>query len=156
MLKVLGGWVVMCSRRITVISFMFFFFQAEDGIRDHCVTGVQTCALPISGRGPALRLARSTRSVDIGMSQDRRVPRRSPLGVTRLGGHFGAPMLDVGALIVGLVIVAALGAPLLATTDPVDQDLTVVLKPPFWLEDGSLQHPLGTDHLGRDVYSRLI
>src|SRR5438132_11020990 len=27
----------------------FFFFQAEDGIRDHCVTGVQTCALPISG-----------------------------------------------------------------------------------------------------------
>src|SRR5947207_12203219 len=24
------------------------FFQAEDGIRDHCVTGVQTCALPIS------------------------------------------------------------------------------------------------------------
>src|SRR5436190_4544167 len=25
-----------------------FFFQAEDGIRDHCVTGVQTCALPIS------------------------------------------------------------------------------------------------------------
>ena len=29
----------------------FFFFQAEDGIRDHCVTGVQTCALPISARG---------------------------------------------------------------------------------------------------------
>src|SRR5437588_10490168 len=28
--------------------FSFFFFQAEDGIRDHCVTGVQTCALPIS------------------------------------------------------------------------------------------------------------
>src|SRR5260221_3341547 len=27
--------------------FFFFFFQAEDGIRDHCVTGVQTCALPI-------------------------------------------------------------------------------------------------------------
>src|SRR5260221_1458867 len=27
-----------------------FFFQAEDGIRDHCVTGVQTCALPISFR----------------------------------------------------------------------------------------------------------
>src|SRR6266536_6265025 len=28
----------------------FFFFQAEDGIRDPLVTGVQTCALPISGR----------------------------------------------------------------------------------------------------------
>src|SRR5690606_40698437 len=29
-------------------SFVFFFFQAEDGIRDFHVTGVQTCALPIS------------------------------------------------------------------------------------------------------------
>src|SRR5216683_8451570 len=28
----------------------FFFFQAEDGIRDLIVTGVQTCALPISGQ----------------------------------------------------------------------------------------------------------
>src|SRR3989475_12816007 len=31
---------------------MFFFFQAEDGIRDLTVTGVQTCALPISHREP--------------------------------------------------------------------------------------------------------
>src|SRR5260370_36515613 len=30
---------------------MFFFFQAEDGIRDSSVTGVQTCALPISYQG---------------------------------------------------------------------------------------------------------
>src|SRR5688572_31589569 len=34
----------------------FFFFQAEDGIRDLTVTGVQTCALPISAtRAPMLR-----------------------------------------------------------------------------------------------------
>src|SRR5207247_5836483 len=31
-----------------------FFFQAEDGIRDPLVTGVQTCALPISGLGLAI------------------------------------------------------------------------------------------------------
>src|SRR5260221_2015808 len=31
-----------------IILMLFFFFQAEDGIRDHCVTGVQTCALPIT------------------------------------------------------------------------------------------------------------
>src|SRR5256885_15654292 len=30
---------------------MVFFFQAEDGIRDYKVTGVQTCALPILGGG---------------------------------------------------------------------------------------------------------
>src|SRR5207253_8678464 len=34
--------VFVCSR-----VFLFFFFQAEDGIRDGHVTGVQTCALPI-------------------------------------------------------------------------------------------------------------
>src|SRR5436189_6346303 len=32
--------------------FCFFFFQAEDGIRDTSVTGVQTCALPIWDRQP--------------------------------------------------------------------------------------------------------
>src|SRR5690625_7147839 len=31
-----------------LFSYFFFFFQAEDGIRDGHVTGVQTCALPIS------------------------------------------------------------------------------------------------------------
>src|SRR5438132_4974368 len=46
----------------------FFFFQAEDGIRDHCVTGVQTCALPIlasakagAKRGADLANARALR-----------------------------------------------------------------------------------------------
>src|SRR6266540_3368232 len=32
---------------IFCVSYFFFFFQAEDGIRDRDVTGVQTCALPI-------------------------------------------------------------------------------------------------------------
>src|SRR5947207_4876727 len=35
-------------------SLQVFFFQPEDGIRDHCVTGVQTCALPISLRCASL------------------------------------------------------------------------------------------------------
>src|SRR5882762_8052407 len=33
---------------LQLVFFFFFFFQAEDGIRDSSVTGVQTCALPIS------------------------------------------------------------------------------------------------------------
>src|SRR5256886_2262428 len=39
--------------------FFFFFFQAEDGIRDLTVTGVQTCALPISRRCVARKRAKS-------------------------------------------------------------------------------------------------
>src|SRR2546422_8530207 len=38
------------SKRLK-LPFFFFFFQAEDGIRDVAVTGVQTCALPIFLKG---------------------------------------------------------------------------------------------------------
>src|SRR5438034_10826824 len=41
-----------------VCFILFFFFQAEDGIRDHCVTGVQTCALPILFHERCERLSR--------------------------------------------------------------------------------------------------
>src|SRR5256885_4620335 len=43
---------VMVAQRAVVMT-SIFFFQAEDGIRDYKVTGVQTCALPISGRAAA-------------------------------------------------------------------------------------------------------
>src|SRR5258708_28212791 len=36
------------GRLASLLFSVFFFFQAEDGIRDDLVTGVQTCALPIS------------------------------------------------------------------------------------------------------------
>src|SRR5690349_22067741 len=51
------------SGRISVDLFLFFFFQAEDGIRDLYVTGVQTCALPI------LCLQRSERRLVSGQSR---------------------------------------------------------------------------------------
>ena len=43
---------LVCIGGVIVFSFFFlsFFFQAEDGIRDDLVTGVQTCALPIYPR----------------------------------------------------------------------------------------------------------
>src|SRR5687767_2861655 len=41
------------SIRLIRVGVASFFFQAEDGIRDKLVTGVQTCALPISDRGVA-------------------------------------------------------------------------------------------------------
>src|SRR2546422_7898263 len=42
------GLLSLCAlARTVVLVFCFFFFQAEDGIRDVAVTGVQTCALPI-------------------------------------------------------------------------------------------------------------
>src|SRR2546426_10525582 len=59
--------------------FLFFFFQAEDGIRDYKVTGVQTCALPISpptrqGGAPGPRRGRAPNG-DLPPRPWRRAPR---------------------------------------------------------------------------------
>src|SRR5207244_10480354 len=43
----------LCTTLYCVFYLCFFFFQAEDGIRDDLVTGVQTCALPICVAGIA-------------------------------------------------------------------------------------------------------
>src|SRR5256886_9151312 len=47
-------------------QYIFFFFQAEDGIRDLTVTGVQTCALPILQRQQARGEAHGEAGVDGG------------------------------------------------------------------------------------------
>src|SRR5699024_11331129 len=39
--------LLFCVLSVSILVFFVFFFQAEDGIRDRNVTGVQTCALPI-------------------------------------------------------------------------------------------------------------
>src|SRR6266446_7086478 len=62
------------------LLYFFFFFQAEDGIRDYKVTGVQTCALPIFAR-PILRLVEGTRAIaqgDFGVTLA--VPSRDEIG----------------------------------------------------------------------------
>src|SRR2546422_10606129 len=70
----------------------FFFFQAEDGIRDVAVTGVQTCALPISLLGPPCY-----GSIDAAAARDRLYRRRDLQGLRAL--HRGVPAagsVDVG------------------------------------------------------------
>jgi peptide/nickel transport system permease protein len=60
-----------------------------------------------------------------------------------------------GGLLVMLALIALL-APWLAPHDPIAQDLTRRLLPPFWQAGTDPAHWLGTDHLGRDYLSRLI
>src|SRR3712207_7504372 len=50
--------IVVCFCHLSLLPRFFFFFQAEDGIRDIGVTGVQTCALPIFSPPKALLLRR--------------------------------------------------------------------------------------------------
>ncbi len=64
---------------------------------------------------------------------------------------FGRHMtLAIGAGILGLFLVVALAAPLVAPYDPIYQDAAVRLAMP------SLAHPFGTDNFGRDILSRVI
>jgi peptide/nickel transport system permease protein len=62
-----------------------------------------------------------------------------------------------GLLVVVVVVLTALAAPLLSPFDPVEQDLgDLRLKPPGFRDTAGRLHPLGTDHLGRDLLARVI
>lgn len=70
----------------------------------------------------------------------------------RARGHLG---LLFGLGIVLFLVLVAVFAPLLAPHDPYSQSLMNRMVPPVFL-GGTWEHPLGTDHLGRDYLSRLI
>src|SRR5690348_18497609 len=72
----------------------FFFFQAEDGIRDGRVTGVQTCALPISAR------PKSTWKTVVGIVEPPGLPRAKPPrpGTSAIAGHIAESILLPGAI----------------------------------------------------------
>ncbi len=55
-----------------------------------------------------------------------------------------------------LIGASAVLAPQLAPWDPARQMLMKRLRPPMWQERGLREHPLGTDHLGRDILSRIL
>ena len=60
------------------------------------------------------------------------------------------------AIILLTVIVGAVFADYFAPHEPNKQRLIARLKPPFWTEEGSMTYPLGTDNVGRDIWSRII
>jgi peptide/nickel transport system permease protein len=66
------------------------------------------------------------------------------------------PLMIIAALWLLFMIFVAVFAPLLTPYDYTAIDLRARLQAPFWMEGGALNHPFGTDDLGRDVLSRLI
>ncbi|MCL4066085.1 ABC transporter permease [Pseudomonas sp. GX19020] len=66
------------------------------------------------------------------------------------------PRLWLSAGWIGLVVLAAIFAPLVAPQDPLAQDLFLGRMPPFWMAGAEPGYWLGTDSLGRDVLSRII
>ncbi len=70
--------------------------------------------------------------------------------------HFLRRWPVIPSIILLLLATSAIFAPQLAPHDPNDQDLRDRNLPPFWLATGSMEHPLGTDQVGRDLLSRII
>jgi peptide/nickel transport system permease protein len=61
------------------------------------------------------------------------------------------PTLLAGLVLLGVVVLVAIGAPLLTPYDPIVQNLNEAFKPPL-----SADHILGTDNFGRDIWSRIV
>lgn len=86
------------------------------------------------------------------LSQEIQGPTPQQMLRKRARAHKG---LIFGMVIVGLLVVVALLAPVLAPHDPYAQSLMNRMVKPVFM-GGTWEHPLGTDHLGRDYLSRLI
>jgi peptide/nickel transport system permease protein len=61
-----------------------------------------------------------------------------------------------GAVVVALVVITAVAAPWVSPFDPLEQSIGERLKAPGWRDQVGRAHPLGTDHLGRDILARII
>ncbi|MDW8063729.1 MAG: ABC transporter permease [Candidatus Caldarchaeum sp.] len=68
----------------------------------------------------------------------------------------GSKKITASFTVVILFVVMGISAWILPLPDPNRQSLTQTNLPPFWMEGGSSNHPLGTDSLGRDLLSRLL
>ena len=64
--------------------------------------------------------------------------------------------LTISGIMVGIVVLITVLGPWMAPYDPNWIDSVNRLMPPFWMEGGSMAHPLGTDGVGRDLLSRII
>ncbi len=61
-----------------------------------------------------------------------------------------------GVICLAIIVVGVVGASVLIPAGPNVGDISARFTPPAWMVGGSLEHPLGTDHLGRDMLARLL
>jgi len=62
----------------------------------------------------------------------------------------------VGFFLFALLLIGALIYPEISSIDPTKMNIRARLKPPLFIGDWSWAHPLGTDHLGRDLFVRCL
>ncbi len=93
---------------------------------------------------------------DIRTAEEEEIDGVPPVRVRRRASRLGRVFAVFGAILFGVLVLLCMLAPWLPLADPNFKDLSESLHPPFWLSGGDMSHPLGTDHLGRDMMSRLL
>jgi peptide/nickel transport system permease protein len=86
----------------------------------------------------------------------RTLPWYAPPRVAQAMGQARRYPLVAITLLTFLLVIPALFASQVAPYDPLQGSLSKRLKPPAWQQGGSIEYPLGTDKLGRDMLSRII
>lgn len=71
-------------------------------------------------------------------------------------GFLSSIVVRIALAFIGVFVLTAILAPLIAPSDPMTGSLEDRLTPPAWADGGSMRYLLGTDDLGRDILSRLI
>jgi peptide/nickel transport system permease protein len=101
-------------------------------------------------------MAQAHASSQTGIAPPLRASSTSTVGGRLLRSLARRGTAQFGLAVVLVVILVAIFAPLIAPHDPLAQDVTRRLVPPLITGRGDLAYPLGTDHVGRDILSRLI
>ncbi|MCC3356778.1 ABC transporter permease [Bacillus sp. REN16] len=78
------------------------------------------------------------------------------MAIKKRKGNIGNLFNWFSIIILVLFVIIAILAPLIAPYDPNAQNLLARLKPPIWAEGAESGYLLGTDNLGRDIFSRVI
>jgi dipeptide transport system permease protein len=82
---------------------------------------------------------------------------RIPSTFSRWWRHYKSNPLSLIALaVLSLIILVAVFADFIAPYDPAEQFTDAIHMPPSWFENGNTGYLLGTDYIGRDLFSRLV
>src|SRR5262249_54318074 len=131
---------------------------AGDGVRRRAARGIDQLRRghPVPLPGPTSR-AQHVTTVDLGSIGG---AASRALSVVRSRGRVRSvwrrPTVVVSIVTLVVLFAAAVLAPVLPLPDPIHEDVVHKLAPPSWAPGGLEGHLLGTDQLGRDVFSRLV
>jgi peptide/nickel transport system permease protein len=100
-----------------------------------------------------ISLNSKTIDMNTGLGEEVEYPTPNQIMRRRMKRHLG---FIFGCVVLVVVLSLAALAPFVTWHDPYEQNLENRLTPPVWAEEGTWDHPLGTDGYGRDYWSRLV